>query len=234
MAAKSFSLAVSIARLALAPFFRGCEGVEHLCYSDRCLVAANHTSILDGVILVTAWAWLRLRPLHMIAYEEPFRHWLWGWFLRSSRCIPFRRGDVASASEMMRAALGYLEMGEAVGIFPEGHINRGIRLRKPRPGVALLALASGAPVLPAAMLGAREVLPLGQRRPALRRVIKVRFGAPLYFAEESAEYLRLPLVERARLVQGVLTRIMEAIGNLLDHGGQEGKNGDTDSSAGNR
>jgi 1-acyl-sn-glycerol-3-phosphate acyltransferase len=212
MALKSFALSVTISRLALQPFVKGVEGKERLPEDGRYLVAANHSSVLDGAVLATEWAWLGYRPLHMIAYEEPFRHWLWGWFLRSARCIPFHRGSHESRTGMMQLALGYLAMREPVGIFPEGHINRGRRLRPARPGAAILALESGAPVLPVGITGSQEVLPLGAKRPLFRRAIRLRIGARIETGEMAERYRGANPQARAELIRELLDLVMASIG----------------------
>lgn len=178
------------------------------------ILVANHSSLLDGVILVSQLSILRIQPVHWIAYEEPFRHWLWGWFLRSSRCIPFHRGEGPSRERMMRLALGYLAMGEFVGIFPEGHINDGKNLRRPRQGAALLALESGVPVVPIGIRFSWETLPLGVRWPRWGRRIEVCCGSPLSFSDEHLRYHRSSAAERHHLIADVLGRIMDAIAAL--------------------
>ena len=215
MAWKSFYLAAGIVSTAAAPFFAGSFGGENLP-DGPCIVAANHSSFLDGPLLALAYAREKFRPLHMIAYEEPFRNWLMGWFLRCGRAIPFRRGDPRSQSAMLADALGWLAAGEAVGIFREGHINQRPRLSRPRRGAALLALESGLPVVPAAITGSREAMPLGWRFPRPGRRIKVRFGAPVELFHKETEYADCPVEEREHMIANLSVRIMRAIALLAD------------------
>ena len=213
MAWKSFYLSAGAVATATLPFSAGYSGGLNIP-DGPCIIAANHSSFLDGPLLALAYAREKLRPLHMIAYEEPFRNWLLGYFLRAGGCIPFKRGDSGSQSRMMRTALGWLAAGEAVGIFPEGHINQRLLLNRPRPGAALLALESGAPILPAAIIGSNRVLPLGARLPRPGRRARVVFGRPLYLMEKEERYRALPRDERAMLVKNLGYRIMRAIGML--------------------
>lgn len=214
MAWKSIHLAAGILSTAALPLYEGSEGDLNLP-EGPCVVAANHSSFLDGPLLALAYFRATLRPLHMIAYEEPFENWLMGWVLRSGGCIPFRRGDRASQGRMLTSALGWLAAGEAVGIFPEGHINQRPLLNRSRPGAALLALESGAPVIPAAILGSDRMLPLGRRIPRVGRDrIRVVFGRPVPLLEKEYLYRRLPADERAVMLRNFGYRIMRNIGLL--------------------
>ncbi len=213
MAWKSFYLSAGIVSTAALPFYSGSEGAAGLP-DGPCIVAANHSSFLDGPILALAYAREKLRPLHMIAYEEPFRHWLMGWILRSGGCIPFKRGDRRSQGRMLGRALGWLGAGEAVGIFPEGHINPGPALGRPRSGAALLALESGRPLIPAAILGSVSAFPPGARLPRPGRRVRVVFGRPVLLAPKEERYASLPREERLAMVKNLNYRLMAAIGRL--------------------
>lgn len=220
MTLKSFYLACGIVGAGSLPFCTGYVGGENLP-DGPCIVAANHSSFLDGPLLALAYARAKLRPLHMIAYQEPFSNWLMGWVLRSGGCIPFRRGDAASQYAMLHTALGWLRAGEAVGIFPEGHINRRHALGRARPGAALLALESGRPLVPAAIVGSAETLPQGALAPRLGRRIEVRFGGPIGLFPKERQYASLPADERAVLIRNLGIRILSAIGTLAGRPGGE-------------
>lgn len=212
MAWKNFYLTAGIVGTAALPFYEGMTGGANLP-KGACVVAANHSSFLDGPLLAWAYCQARLKPLHMIAYEEPFHHWLMGYVLRSGGSIPFRRGDRSSQTAMLTTALGWLAAGEAVGLFPEGHINQKERLNRPRPGAALLALESGAPVVPAAIFGSAAMLPIGKNIPRLGKPrIRIAFGRPIPFLEKERLYHSLPGDERRMLIKNLGFRIIRAIG----------------------
>jgi len=158
------------------------EGLEHLPTSGPYLIAANHHNYLDGVVLgvtvpepisflVMPRVW-RATPLH------PFFH-------RNIRSIPIdlERADVGA----LRRALQILQEGRVVGIFPEGPFSVRGRLEPGLPGVALLALRSGVPVVPAGIRGTYEAL-AGRRGYIPRRFpLRVRFGPARCFAGASAQ-----------------------------------------------
>ncbi len=213
MAWKSFYFSAGIVSVAALPFYAGSSGGAGLP-DGPCIIAANHSSFLDGPLLALAYARSKLRPLHMIAYEEPFRHWLMGYILRSGGCIPFRRGDRSSQGRMLESALGWLAAGEAVGIFPEGHINPRPVLGRPRPGAALLALETGLPLIPAAILGSVRAFPPGAKLPRPGRPVRVAFGLPVRLAPKEERYASLCREERVALIKNLGYRLMAAIGAL--------------------
>ena len=213
---KSLPWAASLCRLALAPFTSPPLGTERLPERGPLLVAANHQSFLDGVLLATVFVHAQKRPLHLIAYDEPFRNPFFGHFLRCGGCIPFHRGDSGQAEAMIGVALACLTRGEAVGIFPEGHINPRPRLRRARPGMAVLALAGGVPVCPAGIVGSDAVVPAGRKLPRFGPKARVVFGDPLCFDEEAALYASAAdhPGRRAELLASVTGRVMAAISEL--------------------
>ena len=153
------------------------EGVEHLPGRGPYLVAANHHNYLDGVVLgvsvpvpiaflVMPRVW-RATPLHPA-------------FHRHIGSIPLHldRADVGA----LRRALTALERGRVVGIFPEGPFSVRGRLERGLPGVALLALHSGVPVVPVGIRGTWEAL-RGRRFYVPRATpLRVRFGPPRRFS----------------------------------------------------
>ncbi|MEL6890767.1 MAG: lysophospholipid acyltransferase family protein [Actinomycetota bacterium] len=123
------------------------------------IVIANHTSYLDGLLL--AFVARRFgRTLRMLATAGVFRIPVVGSLARTVGFIPVdRRGpDPARALEPAIHALAH---GEAVGLFPEGRItrHRDHWPERARTGMVRLALRSGAPVVPVAMVGAHRVVP---------------------------------------------------------------------------
>jgi 1-acyl-sn-glycerol-3-phosphate acyltransferase len=147
-------------------------GREHIPASGGVILAPNHRSFLDPWVVGVC---LR-RPAYFVAKRELFeRRWL-GWFLNSLGAFPIRRGE--SDEEAMETARILVERGEALLIFPEGtRIRRG-SLGDPKRGVGRLALETGAPVVPVAVMGTERA-----RRGVVIRPCKVRVrcGRPLTF-----------------------------------------------------
>jgi 1-acyl-sn-glycerol-3-phosphate acyltransferase len=166
------------------------------------LLVANHSSLLDPLLVGAATD----RQLHFLAKAELFTIPLFGRLIRAVNAHPTRReGADASA---LRAALRILARGGALLVFPEGTRGEEGDLRAPKAGAGMLALMSGAPVVPAYVSGSGRAWPRGRRLPRRQKVI-VTFGPPLRF-ETSPELGRK---ERAIAISH---QMMAAIARLRD------------------
>ena len=148
------------------------SGLERLPASGPFILAANHHNYLDGVLLGTAVP----RPISFLVMPRVYRASpLHPFFHRRIGSIPvnLERPDPGAIKRVLRA----LDAGRIVGIFPEGPFSREGRLVGGHPGVALIALRSGVPVVPAAIHGTYEAL-RGRRFYVPRaHPLSVRFGA---------------------------------------------------------
>lgn len=149
------------------------EGAHHEPAAGPVLVVANHTSAADPVLVAIA---LRRRVITM-GKEELFRVPVLGWWLRSLGGFPVRRGEPDRRA--LHVATRELVRGGVVVIFPEGTRSIDGRLQSAEPGAALLALRTGATVLPVAVVGAHRMLPKGARLPRPQPIV-VRLGPPLH------------------------------------------------------
>ncbi|HEX5930119.1 MAG TPA: 1-acyl-sn-glycerol-3-phosphate acyltransferase [Solirubrobacterales bacterium] len=178
-----------LARIFMTPFFLvyfryARTGREHARLKGGLIVASNHRSFLDPFAVGGALPWRR--PMNYVAKVELFERRWQGWVLSRLGAFPIRRGE--SDEESMETARQVVERGGAVCIFPEGtRIRRGT-LAHPKRGVGRLALQTGAPVLPTAVLGTEDVRRGWRIRP---RKIKVRLGRAMTFprAEEPSQGL---------------------------------------------
>jgi 1-acyl-sn-glycerol-3-phosphate acyltransferase len=166
-----------ITRAILQPFFHIYFrmvriGREHIPAHGPVIIAANHRSFLDPFVIGT----MARRPLYYVAKQELFRNRLQAWLLNALGAFPVRRG--ASDEDMIETAKAILARGDIVLIFPEGTRIRPGSLGKPKRGVGRLALESGAPVVPLAIIGTEDVRSGWRIRP---RKVRVRAGRPLRF-----------------------------------------------------
>ena len=122
------------------------------------IVIANHTSYADGVLLALACRRLG-RSLRLLATSGVFRIPVLGRAFTRLGFIPVARGG-RDAAAALDAATDALAAGEAVGVFPEGRITRDPNRwpERAKTGAVRLALRSGAPIVPVAMVGAHEVV----------------------------------------------------------------------------
>src|SRR5271167_816427 len=164
-------------RAILVPFFliyfrMQRIGMEHLPRRGPLLLASNHRSFLDPFVIGT----LVRRPVYYMAKRELFEHRLVAWLLNGLGAFPVDRG--AGDSEAMDTARALLARGASVVVFPEGTRVRPGPLGTPRRGVGRLALQSGVPVVPIAVIGTEDVRRGVRIRP---RKVRVYVGAPLLF-----------------------------------------------------
>ncbi len=164
-------------RAMLVPFFlvyfrMSRIGREHLPRSGPLLLAANHRSFLDPFVIGT----LVRRPVYYMAKRELFERRWQAWVLNALGAFPVDRG--AGDREAMATAKAILQRGDCVVVFPEGTRVRPGPLRAPHKGVGRLALETGAPVAPVAVIGTEEVRRGWRIRP---RKVRLRAGRPLRF-----------------------------------------------------
>lgn len=152
------------------------EGLGHVPQSGPAILASNHLSFLDSVFLPAALD----RPVFFLGKSEYFTGWQ-RFFFEGVGVVPVHRqgGDAGEASLSKGAEL--LSGGHLLGIYPEGTRSPDGRLYRGKTGPVRLALRTGAPVLPVAMIGTDRVLPIGAKVPRVRPV-GIRIGAPLDFA----------------------------------------------------
>jgi len=170
-----YAIGYNLCRWIARTFFAlSVEGQEHVPESGPVILAPNHVSYLDPVLVGIAVS----RRVHFMAKKELFRNPFIGWFLRALQAYPVTRERVDPST--LKRTLSFLAAGQVVLMFPEGTRGDGRALRPARPGIAVVAARSGAAVVPVFQWGTERVLPRGSRR--VRRVpLRVRFGPPLMF-----------------------------------------------------
>ena len=176
-------------------------GREHVPPSGGAILACNHISVLDPVIIAMG-ATTTGRAVRFLAAAEFFRRRFIGWGLRAIRQIPIRRG--ASDRAALEQAARVIRAGALAGIYPEGQVSPDGNPLPGRRGAARLALASGAPLIPVGIWGTRARWPrdgLKLRRPLRPRVV-VAFGPPVKPEGD---------LENPGDVQALTDRTMEAI-----------------------
>ena len=183
-------------------------GGEHIPAAGGAIIASNHLSLVDSIFLPLVLA----RPVTFAAKSEYFTgtrpsQRFAGAYLRATKQLSVDRADTRSAQETLQAALGLLQSGELFGIYPEGTRSPDGRLYRGRTGVGWLALASGLPVIPVAMVGTDRVLPPGHSIPSLHRV-GIRVGEPLTF-EVYRDHRPAAQARRA-----ITDEVIKAIGGL--------------------
>ncbi len=171
-------LVLLVVRLVLTPFFLTYlrmkrMGREHIPAEGPVILAANHRSFFDPFIIGT----MTRRPVYYVAKKELFAyHPILSWLLNALGAFPVDRGN--GDQDTIETAKAILDRGEIVLMFPEGTRTRPGSLGKPRRGVGRLALETGAPVVPIAIIGTEDIRRGWRIRP---RRVRLRAGRALHF-----------------------------------------------------
>ncbi len=182
------------------------EGLDDLPREGPLIVVSNHLSNADPP-LVAGWLTPALgRQLHILAKESLFVGPL-GILFRALGASPVRRGG--SDMEAFRVAKGVLDRGEVLCIFPEGTRSTTGALTEPKPGVAMLAMRAGAPILPVGVSGTDNFLGRGRMLPRFRAPIVMRVGRPFQLTAD-------PQLSRREQTHAASDAIMRHIASLID------------------
>jgi 1-acyl-sn-glycerol-3-phosphate acyltransferase len=173
------------------------------------ILAANHISNADPVI-VGAWLTPRLgRRIHWLGKKEMFDWPIVGWMARNGGIVPVDRA--AADVEAFRMASRVLEAGEVLMVFPEGTRSPTGELQPPKDGLAMLALRTGATIVPIGLSNTDRVWPKGRPIPRPGGHVTMRVGPAFRIAD-----LLPPEIDRKSAKRLATTLIMRRIAALLD------------------
>ncbi|MDO5499711.1 MAG: lysophospholipid acyltransferase family protein [Propionibacteriaceae bacterium] len=147
------------------------HGLQHLPVSGPAILAANHLGVLDGPLLVA----MAPRPTFALAKSELFEGQV-GRLLEAAGQIPIQQRAIDTRA--LRRAVKILDEGHLLGIFPEGSRDIGDMARI-RGGAVYLAMLTGAPIVPVALLGTREPGQTVKDVPRRGATIHIVYGEPI-------------------------------------------------------
>jgi 1-acyl-sn-glycerol-3-phosphate acyltransferase len=174
-----YSILHFIFRLAFKVLFRWeIYGRENIPPSGGAILAANHTSFLDPILVGTSLD----RKIYFFARSSLFHPRPWSWLLKKLHTVPVERNKPAPSS--IKRVLRLLKSGRLILMFPEGTRGSGETLSKARGGVGMMAAKSGLPVIPVYISGAARILPKGARMIRPRKV-KIIYGAAMRFVPDA-------------------------------------------------
>ena len=156
------------------------EGVEHVPQDGPAILAFNHHSYADAVMLAWGVVLKVKRPLRYLAKREACEgRWI-GWVTRWISVIPVDRGSAGGRARALSGAERALEQGDLVAIAPEQTISDSLDLLPFRHGPARLALETGAPIVPVIGWGSqRFVGPDRRLGKVIGLPVTVRFVEPI-------------------------------------------------------
>ncbi|MBL1089613.1 MULTISPECIES: lysophospholipid acyltransferase family protein [Streptomyces] len=188
------------------------EGMERIPATGPVIMAGNHVTFIDSLFL----SLVVKRPVYFIGKDEyvtgtGIKGRLMAWFFTSAGMIPVDRDGGHGGVAALMTGRRVLEEGKAFGIYPEGTRSPDGRLYRGRTGIARLALMTGAPVIPFAMIGTDKVQPGGKGVPRIAPVT-IRFG-------EALDFSRYDGMDRDRYVLRAVTD--EVMSEVMELSGQE-------------
>jgi 1-acyl-sn-glycerol-3-phosphate acyltransferase len=169
-----FILLGPLLRLVYRPRVRGLRNIPA---TGPVILASNHLSFVDSLFIPLVCP----RPVVFLGKADYFEKRRTAWFFRGANVIPVRREGGSAGEAAILTGIEALREGHVVGIYPEGTRSPDGRLYRGKTGVGRMALEGRATVIPVAVRGTPDVMPLEARAPRLRGRPEVEFGPPLRF-----------------------------------------------------
>lgn len=172
-----YPISKKLARFIIALFVKKVKGLENIPKEGPFIVASNHESFLDPILLDYYIVKKINQKVHFIAYRGRFSFFGNTIIKKWAGCILLRynKKEIGAALKEARAIL---ENGGIVGIFPAAPYHN---LRKPETGVARIALDAQCSILPVAIVGTKEIMPTPSLIPRCIKHASLQFMKPLTF-----------------------------------------------------
>ena len=179
-------------------------GTENIPEHGPVLLVANHSSVLDPPLI----GGMSHRQLTYLAKAELFEIPLFGALIRGLKARPVRREGADPGA--LRTARRVLGEGGALLVFPEGTRGEEGDIRPAKPGAGLLAVSSGAAVVPVYVRGSGRAWPKGRRLPRSSKVT-VTFGKPLRFEADRGGDRKAQYEIASREMMDAISRLRDGI-----------------------
>lgn len=197
-----FLLKSTIGALFLSLYNYKVEGINNLPKTGKCLLAGNHTGILDSLILQMATN----RKLWFVTGERAFELPIIKHLLKYYNVIPIVKNK---GKDALQVAVDKLKQGEAVVIFPEGKLSRDDSVLKFNRGVAIIAKESNTPITPFSISGGFESWRYNRRYPSLFKKITLVFCSPIKDVQEDEKATVKYLQDVVNFSKSIVDRRMQ-------------------------
>jgi 1-acyl-sn-glycerol-3-phosphate acyltransferase len=158
------------------------EGLENLPDTTPVIVASNHLSFIDSIVIPIAVP----RPVYYLGKADYWDSWRTRWFFKGAGVVPVKREGSGSGDAALDTGVDILSSGDIVGIYPEGTRSPDGRLYRGKTGPVRMALAANVKVVPTAVIGTDKAQPAGTYA-ITRHPVTVRFGRPLDFSRYAGQ-----------------------------------------------
>jgi len=164
-----------ITHTLLLPFLASVKGQEHIP-PEPFIAVANHASFIDGILLYSILA-KRNIAIHFVIVEWMYNNRIMRWFLNWMQQI--------KCGNAVQKCLHQLEQGKSIGIFAEGKRSRdGTPVPIVHSGAGVVALLTGAPLLPVTISGTHRWWGFGKMIPTFRKQITIVIHKPLRYPKK--------------------------------------------------
>lgn len=199
-------------------WLRKVDGLEKVPKDKSFIIAANHSSYYDALLLHSVIIPKINKKIHALANSYYWKPLFTRWFLDWGEGIPIYVDHEKYAKERnqkaFEKALSYLENGDIIEIFPEGKRSYDGKLQKAYTGVAKLALKSKVPVLPIGIIDSHKVLPRGKIFPRFVRC-EVKIGKLMNFEKYYNKKLSNKIFEE--ITRSIMKEIAKLIGQKYNY-----------------
>ncbi|OGC03164.1 hypothetical protein A2276_07120 [candidate division WOR-1 bacterium RIFOXYA12_FULL_43_27] len=201
----------TVQNISLRIFDRYCEGeikgIENILnLSSGFILACNHSSYLDWLILYSVFKNRFQREIVFLAKEKLFKSPLWQKLIKAANCIMVTDTGVSLSS--LRKIYKTIRTNGIVGIFPEGTRSHNGELLQAKDGIAKIAMLTGAPVIPVGIIGLYEVWPRHKLFPSGFNKCVIKIGEPIFIEKM--------LASEATNCGNITKNIMVSIGSLIN------------------
>jgi len=183
------------------------NGLENVPKRGHFIIAANHESYMDHLIIMSALVPYLNKKIHHLAKKEHFSNPAKAMWHRWAGAIPIDRQ--AGGKEALMWAVKALKKDKIIAMHPEGTRTLTGKLQRGKTGVARLALAAKVPVLPIGLVGTFEILPKGKYIPKLKKAT-INIGKPMYFDKYYSKRIT------KKMLREITTSIMKEIAKLCN------------------
>jgi 1-acyl-sn-glycerol-3-phosphate acyltransferase len=171
-----YGVARAIVRPVLLHMWRvTVDGLDNVPTDGPAIIAPNHTSVIDSFFVPAVLP----RRIVYVGKAEYMDDWKTRRLFPAMGMIPIDRSGGDASQRALNTATRVLERGDLFGIYPEGTRSRTGRLHKGHTGMARLALATGAPIVPVGLIGTRDIQPPDAKFPRPFGRATIRFGRPI-------------------------------------------------------
>ena len=192
------------------------KGIENIPKSNF-ILASNHQSHWDQVTNAYLCVPRKFTYLGQIDKYTGFEGFLRNFLYKLAGVIPVHRHDEESKKRAIKECVERLKKREILIIYPEGTRSKDGKIQQGKPGVAKIYLQTKVPILPVAIKGNFEIMPIGSVFPKFRKIVKINVGKPLEFPQEFelAQNLDYQSQEYKKICQKITQRVMEEIERLF-------------------